>query len=193
LKTAVANEGTSSASAGPELVAVAQVRGFRGRADRDRHPLLVTKGDLARIAVKPFLPSIVGSASGRLALPGRLARDLRFAVFLVALRVLRLAGLTGRLARIFDPVIVLDPAVVPRAGLSLAGLLLLFVYSDSRLNRPLDRLFNVFGYGRLGNGSLESGGLGDGAPGSRGFRLVFVWRAGRERVLPGDGDARDRE
>ena len=163
---------------------MALVRRPRGRADRDRHPLLVTNGDLARIAVKPFLSSIVGSASGWLALAGRLARDSRFAVFLTALRVLRLVRLTGRLARIFDPVIVLDPAVVPRAGLSLAGLLLLFVHSDSRLYRPLDRLFNVVGYGRLGNGSLESSGLGDGAPESRGFRLFSVWRAGRERVLP---------
>jgi hypothetical protein len=153
----------------------------------------VTNGDLARIAVKPFLSSIVGSASGWLALAGRLARDSRFAVFLAALRVLRLVRLTGRLARIFDPVIVLDPAVVPRAGLSLAWLHLLFVHSDSRLYRPLDRLFNVVGYGRLGNGSLESSGLGDGTPESRGFRLFSVWRAGRERVLPGDGDARDRE
>jgi hypothetical protein len=167
---------------------VALVRGPRGRADRDRHPLLVTNGDLARIAVKPFLCSIVGSASSWLALAGRLARDSRIAVFLTALRVLRLVRLTGRLARIFDPVFVLDPAVVPRAGL-----LLLFVHSDSRLYRPLDRLFNVVGYGRLGNGCLESSGLGDGAPESRGFRLFSVWRAGRERVLPGDGDARDRE
>jgi hypothetical protein len=162
------DERTSSASAGSEAVAVALVRGPRGRADRDRHPLLVTNGDLARIAVKPFLSSIVGSASGWLALAGRPARDSRFAVFLTALRVLRLVRLTGRLARIFDPVIVLDPAVVPRAGLSLAGLLLPFVHSDSRL----DRLFNVVGYGRLGYGSLESSGLGDGAPEFRGFRLA---------------------
>jgi hypothetical protein len=165
------DERTSSASAGPEGVSVAQVRGLRGRADRDRNPVLVTlvtNGDLARIAVKPFLSSIVGSASGWLALAGRLARDSRFAVFLTALRVLRLVRLTGRLARIFDPVIVLDPAVVPRAGLSLAGLLLPFVHSDSRL----DRLFNVVGYGRLGYGSLESSGLGDGAPEFRGFRLA---------------------
>jgi hypothetical protein len=112
-----------SASAGPEAVAVALVRGPRGRADRDRYPVLVTNGELARIAVKPFLSSIVGSASDWLALAERLARDLRFAVFLAALRVLRLIRLTGRLARIFDPFIVLDPAVVPRAGLSLARLL----------------------------------------------------------------------
>jgi hypothetical protein len=117
------DERTSSASAGPEPVAVALVRGPRGRADRDRHPGLVTKGDLARIAVKPLLSAMVGSSSGGSALAGRLARDSRFAVFLAALRVLRLIRLTGRLARIFDPFIVLDPAVVPRAGLSLAGLL----------------------------------------------------------------------
>ena len=139
---------------------MANVRRLRRRADRDRHLLLVTKGDFVRFAVKPFLSSIVGSASGWLALAGRLARDSRFAVFLAALRMLRLVRLTGRLARIFDPVIVLAPAVVPRAGLSLAGLLLLLVHSDSRLYRPLDRLFNHFGYGRLGKGSLESGGFG---------------------------------
>jgi hypothetical protein len=132
------------------------VRGLRGRTDRDRHLVLVTKGDLVRIAVKPFRSGIVGSAS-----VGRLARDSQFAVFLAALRGLRLAGLTGRLARLFDPVIDLDPAVIPRAGISLAGLLRFFGHHDGRLYRPLVRLSNVFRYGRLGSGSL-----GSGAPGS---------------------------
>ena len=149
-----------SALAGPEAVAVAQVRGLRGRTDRDRHLILVTKGDLVRIAVKPFRSGIVGSARVGPALARRLARDSPFAVFLAALRGLRLAGLTGRLARLFDPVIVLDPAVIPRAGISLAWLLRFFAHHDGRLYRPFVRLFNVFGYGRLGNGSLGSGARG---------------------------------
>src|SRR5919107_1949488 len=172
-------------SAGPGSVAVAQVRGLRGRADRDRNPALVTNGDLARIAVKPLLSAMVGSASGGSALARRLARDWRFAVFLAAVRVLRL---TGRLARLFDAVSVLDPAVGPRAGVFLARLLQFFVHHDSRLFRPLDQLFNVFGYGCLRNSSLDSG-----APSYSEHRLVSVLRAGRECVLPGDGDARDRE
>jgi hypothetical protein len=121
----------------------------------------VTKGDLVRIAVKPFRSGIVWSASVGPALAGRLARDSQFAVFLAALRGLRLAGLTGRLARLFDPVIDLDPAVIPRAGISLAGLLRFFGHHDGRLYRPLVRLSNVFRYGRLGSGSL-----GSSAPGS---------------------------
>lgn len=134
---------------------------WRGCTDRDRHLVLVTKGDLVRIAVEPFCSGIVGSASIGPALAGRLARDSRFAVFLAALRGLRLAGLTGRLACPFDPVIDLDPAVIPRAGISLAGLLRFFGHHDGRLYRPLVRLSNVFRYGRLGSGSL-----GSGAPGS---------------------------
>src|SRR5215207_6941404 len=115
-----------------------------------------------------------------------------------ALRVLRPAGLTGRLARLFDPVIVLDPAVVPRAGVSLAWLFRFFVHHDSRLFRPLDRLSNVFGYGCLWNSSLRSSSLGSGAPSYRGlrtrrFRLISVLRAGHERVFRGGGDARYRK
>jgi hypothetical protein len=108
-----------SALAGPEAVTVEQVRGLREHTDRDRHLVLVTKGDLVRIAVKPFRSGIVGSASVGPTLARRLARDSPFAVFLAALRGLRLAGLTGRLARLFDLGIVLDPAVIPRAGISL--------------------------------------------------------------------------
>ena len=140
---------------------MARVCGLRGRTDRDRHLVLVTKGDLVRIAVKPFRSGIVGSASVGRALAGRLARDSQFAVFLAALRGLRLAGFTGRLARLFDPVIDLDPALIPRAGISLAELLRFFGHHDGRLYRPLVRLSNVVRYGRLGSGSL-----GSGAPGS---------------------------
>src|SRR5829696_4132004 len=178
-----------SMSAGPEAVAVAQMRGLPGRTDRDRHPVFVTKGDLARFAVKPSRSGIVGSASVGPALSGRLAYDPRSAVFLAATRVLRLAGRTSsRLAHLLDPVIVLDPIVIPRAGISIARLLRLFGHHDSRLYRPLVRLFNVFGNGGLGNGALAPPGLGN-----RRFRLVLVLRAGRERDLSGGGDARNRK
>jgi hypothetical protein len=50
--------------------------------------------------------------------------------------------------------------VIPRAGISLAWLLRFFAHHDGRLYRPFVRLFNVFGYGRLGNGSLGSGARG---------------------------------
>jgi hypothetical protein len=131
---------------------VAQVRGLRWRTDRYHHLFLVTKGDLAWIAFKPLLSGMVGSARSGPALARRFARDSLFAILLAALRVLRLAG---RLARLFDPVIVLDPTVIPRAGISLSNLLLFLLHYDSRLFGPLDRLFDAFGYGCLRNSSLR--------------------------------------
>ena len=167
---------------------MARVRGLRGRTDRDRHLVLVTKGDLVRIAVKPFRSGIVGSASVGPALAGRLARDSQFAVFLAALRGLRLAGLTGRLARLFDPVIDLDPAVIPAPESPLPGS---FGSSDTT---TVASTVPSSGF-PTSSGTVVSGAVRPGPPGlrNRGFRLVSVLRAGRERVFPGGGDAPDRE